>query len=63
MKPRLYYAAVAAFLTLAYMLLVGLAVATATAFIGGSTGFAVGALLTTLITWRLFYILAEAADV
>jgi hypothetical protein len=61
-KPRLYYAALSAFLTLAYLLLVGLAVATAATFIGGSTGFALGALLATLITWRLFYVLVEAMD-
>lgn len=59
---RLQRAAVAAVLTLAYLLLVGLAVAVTTTFLGGSTGLTLGILLVTAITWRVFYLLSEACD-
>lgn len=59
---RLQRAAVAALITLMYLLLVGFAVAVPATFIGGDTGLAVGVLVATLITWRVFYLLSEACD-
>lgn len=59
---RLRTAAIAALITVMYLLLVGFVVAVPATFIGGDIGFSVGVLVATLITWRLFYLLTEAID-